>query len=426
MVDLRVTSVIILLIVLYFSATFGKEIARYDNYRIYQVLAETKLHFRVLKELGDSSDSFIFLDSGHKIGDNFSIVVAPHKLADFIETLEHYNISHRLVQHNVQQLIDEERNRIETKRASGAFGWSDYHTLDEINAWLDKLALEYDQVEVVEGGRSYEKRTIKGVKVSYKDGNPGIFLEGGMHAREWIAPATVTYILNQLLTSNDTNVRKIAENYDWYVFPSVNPDGYVYSHKVNRFWRKTRTRYFGGCYGADPNRNWDFHWREKGTDNRCYSDTYGGPKAFSELETKTLSEYIRSLEGKIQTYIAFHSYSQLLLFPYGHTSAHTENHDDLNYIANATVTALAQRYGTEYTYGNVYEAIYPASGSSFDWVYGTLGVKIAYTYELRPSSDSWNGFVLPPSEIVPTGEETLDSLVTLVGESAKKGYYDIN
>lgn len=52
----------------------------------------------------------------------------------------------------------------------------------------------------------------------------------GIHAREWIAPATVTYILNELLTSTDPSVRDIAESYDWYVFPSVNPDGYEYTH----------------------------------------------------------------------------------------------------------------------------------------------------------------------------------------------------
>lgn len=52
----------------------------------------------------------------------------------------------------------------------------------------------------------------------------------GIHAREWIAPATVTYILNELLTSSDPAVRDVAESYDWYIFPSVNPDGYEYTH----------------------------------------------------------------------------------------------------------------------------------------------------------------------------------------------------
>lgn len=102
----------------------------------------------------------------------------------------------------------------------------------------------------------------------------------GIHAREWIAPATVTYILNQLLTSTKLAVTTAAKNYDWYFFPVVNPDGYEYTFtKVSniniilalfqknsfqdRLWRKTRKPYSRFCKGADPNRNWGYHWMSK-------------------------------------------------------------------------------------------------------------------------------------------------------------------
>uniref|UniRef100_A0A023ES11 Zinc carboxypeptidase A 1 n=1 Tax=Aedes albopictus TaxID=7160 RepID=A0A023ES11_AEDAL len=411
-------------ICLCFGVTYGSEVARYDNYRVYEVIPTSSSQLKLLNDLKQSSDSLIFLESGTNVGTKFNIVVAPHKLADFTEALHNEGIHARLLETNMQKSIDEEKQRMVSKRARGAFDFNNYYELEDIHAWLDKLANQYDQVELLEGGHSYENRSIKGVKVSYKSGNPGVFIEGGIHAREWISPATVAYILNELLTSTDPKVRNIAENYDWYMFPSVNPDGYVYTHKKDRLWRKTRTPYSGGCFGADPNRNWDFHWAEQGTSSRCQSETYGGPYAFSEVETKTLSEFVASLKGKIQAYISFHSYSQLLLFPYGHTHEHTPNHNDLDEIAKATVTSLAKRYGTKYNYGNIYDAIYPASGASVDWAYGTLDVKIAYTYELRPGSGSWNGFVLPPKQIVPTGEETLDSLVTLLEESQKRGYYE--
>ena len=84
------------------------------------------------------------------------------------------------------------------------------------------------------GGSSYEGRRIKGVKLSYKEGNPGIFIEGGIHAREWISPAVVTYILNELILSDDSRVRYMAESYDWYIFPVFNPDGYEYTHTTVR------------------------------------------------------------------------------------------------------------------------------------------------------------------------------------------------
>jgi Predicted carboxypeptidase len=40
----------------------------------------------------------------------------------------------------------------------------------------------------------------------------------------------VTYILNKLLTSEDPVIQDLARSFDYYVFPNVNPDGYVYTH----------------------------------------------------------------------------------------------------------------------------------------------------------------------------------------------------
>lgn len=39
-----------------------------------------------------------------------------------------------------------------------------------------------------------------------------------------------TYILNELVVSQDPAVRRIADSYVWYIFPVVNPDGFVHSH----------------------------------------------------------------------------------------------------------------------------------------------------------------------------------------------------
>jgi murein tripeptide amidase MpaA len=71
--------------------------------------------------------------------------------------------------------------------------------------------------------------------------------------------ASVTYMVNQLLTSTDAKIRDIAEHFDWYLVPIANPDGYVYTWTNDRMWRKTRSL-TSGCYGADPNRNWGYNW----------------------------------------------------------------------------------------------------------------------------------------------------------------------
>lgn len=61
-------------------------------------------------------------------------------------------------------------------------------------------------------------------------GNPTIFIESTIHAREWVTVATATYFLNELLTSSDPSIVDLAQNYDWVFVPVLNVDGYSYTH----------------------------------------------------------------------------------------------------------------------------------------------------------------------------------------------------
>lgn len=100
------------------------------------------------------------------------------------------------------------------------FDWRHYYHLDTIYAWLDHICQKYANiVKPLKVGMSYEGVPIRGVKLSKKANNTAIFIEGGIHAREWISPATATYILDKLLTSDDKQVQDIAENFDWIFFP---------------------------------------------------------------------------------------------------------------------------------------------------------------------------------------------------------------
>lgn len=156
-------------------------------------------------------------------------MVAPQKIREFQELMRVTDTKYIAHIEDVQALIDAEQPTY--SRLKTGFDWTSYHTLEEIYAWLDSLAETYpDKVEVVVAGTTYEGREIKGVKVSFREGNPGVFLESNIHAREWVTSATTTYILNQLLTSTDPDVREMADRHDWYVFPVFNPDGFVFTH----------------------------------------------------------------------------------------------------------------------------------------------------------------------------------------------------
>ncbi|XP_058980952.1 zinc carboxypeptidase A 1-like [Musca domestica] len=410
------------------AALSSGERARYDNYRVYKVTPSNPTQMEVMKNLESSSDSIIFLNDVQWNNKPLKIVVAPHKIPDFLEILGTNEIVYELLETNLQTRLDaslEDVAKPNPLERAISYDWTQYYELDYTYRWLQQLAVNYPGVvTLIEGGKSYQGRSILGVKISKtKSEKPGIFIEAGIHAREWIAGATATYIINQLLTSTDEGVKQIAENYNWYIFPHVNPDGFVYTHTTDRLWRKTRTPY-GSCFGSDPNRNWGFEWNVVGSSNIPCSDTYAGPSAFSEIETRSLSEYIKSLEGKISLYISFHSYSQYLLYPYGHTATLPSNHEDFKRVYDASVAAISKRYGTVYTGGNIYDAIYPASGGSIDWAYENVGTKLVFCYELRPSDNQpWIGFELPASQILPTGEETLDSITAMVNEVEKLGYF---
>lgn len=66
----------------------------------------------------------------------------------------------------------------------------------------------------------------------YSQTNPWVFIESNIHAREWITSATATYVLDQLLTSQNPAVKDLAENFNWMIVPVFNVDGFEYSWKT--------------------------------------------------------------------------------------------------------------------------------------------------------------------------------------------------
>lgn len=392
---------------------------RYDNYAVYKIKYSNRLQRQLLLQLAKRHQSFsLWNDSPSEL----HLMVSPNAVSEFEKQLIRANATAEVFIANVQNLIDNETEA--NTRAAPTFDWKRYNTLAEIEAWLDEILTTYP--DVTEGfviGKSYEGRTIRGLKISYKADNPGVFIESNIHAREWITSATATWLINQLLTSKDDLIRELAESHDWYIVPVLNVDGFVYTHEKDRLWRKTRQpSSISSCVGTDDNRNYDVHWMENGgaSDDPCDYD-YAGPHPFSEPEIKGMSEYLGSIKNKVNVLLAFHSYSQLLLSPYGHTAEEfPENFDDLMKVAKAFADAVGDLpYGTIYKYGSSAGILYTASGATNDWAYSE-GIKISYTVEFRDRGEF--AFVLPPAFIIPNAEEVLVGIIALLDECKKLGY----
>lgn len=118
-----------------------------------------------------------------------------------------------------------------------------YHREDRINEFLDNLGYSYpDHVTVSSIGKSSEGRDIKLIKVTATKTQgatkkPAVYLDGGLHAREWISVTTSLFVAEKLASgyATDASIKRMLDYYDFYIIPLANPDGYEYSHvRVSR------------------------------------------------------------------------------------------------------------------------------------------------------------------------------------------------
>jgi Zinc carboxypeptidase len=273
-------------------------------------------------------------------------------------------------------------------------------------------------------GSTYEGQPIRGVKISKQKGNTGIFIDAGIHAREWIAPAVATYLIDQLIHSQDPAVVDLATNFDWYIVPVLNADGYKNTFEKDRLWRKN-TKPYGRSRGVDLNRNFDISWSGTGSSMKPSTYDFCGSAAFSEPEARAVKIFFDTNANKknIQSYISLHSFSQLIMFPFGWTADRVRNYGDLKKIGEKAAEAIRNTHGSEYMTGSSIETIYPNSGSSADYVYSNYNVPLALTIELRGPPETPTLFILPANEITPTCEEILNAFIAALNEARALGYF---
>jgi len=298
----------------------------------------------------------------------------------------------------------------------GAF-FDTFRSTAEVMEFVDELKATYpDMITTSEIGKTLDGKSIVGVHIASGKGSPDkprIFFFGGQHAREWITVTTVNYIVDHFLKgygSNDT-LTTLLDFFDWTYIPILNVDGYDYTWTNDRLWRKNRRVNSGTtCRGVDTNRNWSYMWNRGGSSTNPCTETYHGVGPNSEAESSSVSRFLTSTP-RIKLFIDFHSYSQLLMSPYGYTNAYPPDYGGQLVMMQDTVNAIRRVHNVVYTPGSIANTIYIASGSSVDYAY-SLGIVHSYTYELRDTGRF--GFVLPANQIVPQGEEIIDGMIMML------------
>ncbi|MET8181999.1 M14 family metallopeptidase [Streptomyces sp. NPDC005336] len=289
---------------------------------------------------------------------------------------------------------------------------SKYHNYAETNAEIDAAIAKYPAIlskRVI--GKSYEGRSIDALKISDNvatdENEPEVLFTHHQHAREHLTVEMALYLMHQLTDGygTDSRITNAVNGREIWIVPDVNPDGGEYDIATGsyRSWRKNRQPNSGCSYvGTDLNRNWDFKWGCcGGSSGSPGSETYRGPSAASAPEVKVVADFARSrvVGGKqqIKAAIDFHTYSELVLWPFGWTYDETTTgmtRDD--YDAFAAVDkkmAASNGYTPEQS-----SELYITDGAIDDYLWGTQKV-FAYTFEMYPTSSGAGGFY-PPDEVI--------------------------
>ncbi|KAJ3197388.1 hypothetical protein HK101_003814 [Irineochytrium annulatum] len=282
------------------------------------------------------------------------------------------------------------------KAVTASTVFSDYQDLSTYVTFMQSLP----GVSQVSIGKTYLGADIPGFV--FGTGPAHVVIHGGIHAREWIAPSVAVYIANYLTT--DSSAATLLTQFTFTVIPVMNPDGYAYTRASNgdRMHRKNMQPNKGSsCVGTDNNRNFNDHWSSPGASSDPCADNYYGA-APNTVETLAISNYLKAV--KAYGYFDFHSYSQLWMFPEGWScSSKAADYTTLMKGSQLAVDALQAVHGISFQNGDICNTIYQASGSSSDYAYNVAGVKFPYAIELRDTGS--NGFTLPASQIVPSGQE---------------------
>ncbi|XP_071320287.1 carboxypeptidase B2 [Trachinotus anak] len=337
------------------------------------------------------------------------------------DLLQKHAITHEVLLANANELIEMQMKNDSTDPRSSSTFYERYHSLEDIYDWINRTTQDNPStVKAILIGSSYEKRPLYVLKLSLNNrpNKKAVWIDCGIHAREWISPAFCLWFVQHSLSFYNQNqdITNILDNMDVYVLPVMNPDGYKYTWTTKRMWRKNRSisrssrSSSSNCIGVDLNRNFDANWCTEGASHEPCTEIYCGAYPESERETQAVANFLRSHKDSVQLYFSIHSYSQMLLFPYSCTLEEAENHSDLLEMAQEAAQKIRRYYRNTYKYGAGAKTIYLAPGGSDDWAYN-LGIKYSFTFELQDRGHY--GFLLPPSHISRACNEGLTAVKTI-------------
>ncbi|KAM3956805.1 carboxypeptidase B [Aphomia sociella] len=389
----------------------------YSGYTAYSVSLRDRSDQELLHDLEYSLDLDVW-QHGYPGDVDAVVMVSAEYKEDFLNELNRYVIPHSVYLEDIPKAFEEHdavmeswrRNRQESRL------FDDYPRYAEVDQYLVLIAQAYpDLVTLVEGGFSFENRSIKYLKISTTNFNdtskPIYFMDAMIHAREWVTTPVALYSIYRLVEDLRDQDRDLREDIDWIILPIVNPDGYEYTHTHERLWRRTRSFYphiNDTCYGVDANRNFDVAFNTLGVSSDPCSNTYPSHVPFSEPETRIVRDIMFEHLDRIQLYMNIHSHGYYVLYGFGNLTM-PFNSAEIFHVG-ATMGAVIDAHKLPeagfYRVGNSGLILYSTSGSAQD--YGQdIGIPFSYTLELPGYGFQ---FQVPPHYIEQINYETWEGI----------------
>ncbi len=289
------------------------------------------------------------------------------------------------------------------------------------------IAVMYDLGELYTNGDGSTKTSLEGrhfyaMKITDnpeidEPEEPDILYVGMHHAREWMTTEMMVWLMEHILADYGTNdtITDIVDTREIWLFPVLNPDGFVYSETDDRTWRKNRRDNGDGTFGVDPNRNYGYKWGYDniGSDPNPGDETYRGPAPFSEPCTQVMRDF--ALDIGFEMAISFHTYQEVMLWPPAYKREHAPHYPFFKELGRR----MAEHNG--YDYGDVADGIlYTVNGGFDDFMYFNTSC-LSFTYEMNGLAQG--GFYVNSSYIVPTCTMNYEAALELA--KAPANLYDM-
>lgn len=267
-----------------------------------------------------------------------------------------------------------------------------YFKPETLASALKAVAKRYPEItHLVTVGKSLENRPILALKISDNPGKreadePTILFNAMHHSREVMTTEVAMDIVQTLTTGygHNSKITNWVNHNEIWILPMLNVDG---NHRVwnkDNMWRKnTREN-----YGVDINRNYPLTWNQcNGSSGSKWSQTYRGPAAASEPETRALMQLVNAIQPVFN--ISYHSYSELVLYPLGCEGKRTATANVVEPIGRQLAKKLIKDRGTQsYTPGTPWDILYAVDGDDISWMYLQHQV-IPYVIEVNGRSQGF-------------------------------------